>query len=135
MVLLASEAPISAAVAANAGWYSFADLGTKWPYGIGGIPDAEARLRRAFARKLVVLLGDRDTDPNHRQLSRSNGAMAQGAHRFERGGNFFAKARIEAERLGVAFNWEKDVVPGVAHSNRGMSKAAVVHLARLVSCE
>ncbi len=135
MVLMDAKAPISVAVAANAGWYTMPDPATHWPYGLGGIDGAEAKLRRGLALKLVVLLGDADTDPNHRQLSRAAGAMAQGPNRFERGNNFFRRAREQADRLGVPFNWERGEVAGVAHSNRGMSAAAAEHLARHVSCD
>jgi poly(3-hydroxybutyrate) depolymerase len=135
LTLLATQTSMAVGIAANAGVYTMPDFAASWPFGMRNVPDASERLGRAFGRKLVVLLGDADADPFHKYLDRSEGATAQGPHRFARGGHFFARARAEAKRMGVDFNWELDVVPGVAHSNRGMAKVAAPYIARHLNCD
>ena len=58
----------------------------------------------------------------------STGAMAQGAHRYERGESFYREARNRAAESGVAFGWRLRAVPGAAHENRKMSAAAATVL-------
>ena len=58
-------------------------------------------------------------------LLRAPEAMAQGRFRLERGQNFFHNAQAQAQKRQVPFKWRLQLVPGVAHSDSGMSKAAV----------
>jgi hypothetical protein len=95
-----------------------------FPWGLKGTALDHEALTAAFARRVVVLLGDRDIDPNHPSLPRDPGAQAQGSHRLARGRLFYATAEAAAKRLGVPFNWSLSLVPGVAHSNAGMAVAA-----------
>ncbi|MFU7529617.1 hypothetical protein [Qipengyuania sp. ASV99] len=112
-------------IAANAGWYTFADPAIAFPFGLGGTAATEEGLRLALAKDVLVLLGDQDTDPNHRSLNRSEGAMQQGPHRFARGVAFYEAARAYAAQRGWEFGWQIRRVPGVAHSNSGMAAGAV----------
>ncbi|MEI6160395.1 MAG: hypothetical protein WCP77_11205, partial [Roseococcus sp.] len=79
---------------------------------------------------VTILLGDQDNDPTHFQLRRDAVTDVQGLHRFERGQNFFAAARAAAEGYGIPCGWSLAVVPGVAHSNAGMARAAAEILAQ-----
>lgn len=118
------DARVTRYLAANAGWYTFADPEFDFPFGLGGLPvDGEA-LRDALGKDVVVLLGDQDTDPEHASLNRSEGAMRQGPHRLARGKAFFAAAREIARKNGWEFGWSLQTVDGVAHSNGGMAVAA-----------
>lgn len=119
------EAHVSQAIAANAGWYMLPDLHVRFPYGVGGTPVTQDALNQAFARRLVILLGTADTDPKHRVLRHTPEADAQGPHRFARGQYFFARAREAAAAAKVPFAWRLVPVPGVAHSERGMTPAAL----------
>lgn len=110
-------------VAANAGFYTMPSLDIAWPYGLGG-QGSEAVLRDALTRPFTVLLGERDTDPNHPQLRRTPEAMAQGPHRFARGLAFFAMAQKTGNNLGLRVAWNMAMVRGVAHSNAGMAPIA-----------
>lgn len=112
------------AVAANAGWYMMPEFETKFPYGLKGSGLSTKSLKGAFAKKLVILLGEQDINPNHPQLSRTAQAMRQGANRFERGQTFFRAAQRQAEVMNIPFNWELRTVPNVAHSDVGMARAA-----------
>jgi poly(3-hydroxybutyrate) depolymerase len=124
LVLLMPEARFRVAVAANSGWYTMPDPGIAYPYGLSGTDVGRAQLAQALQRKLVVLLGDQDIDPNHPQLRRTPEAAAQGEHRHQRGRAFFAQAQRSARELRVDLAWELHVAPGVAHSNARMAPHA-----------
>jgi poly(3-hydroxybutyrate) depolymerase len=109
------------AVAANSGWYMWPDELRRYPFGVGGY---RRNLKQAFARRLTILAGERDNNPDAKNLARSANAMAQGKTRLERARNFFAAARIAAGRNGATFNWRFATVPDAGHSNRKMSGAA-----------
>jgi poly(3-hydroxybutyrate) depolymerase len=119
----------AAAVAANAGRYAMPEwrkdkAAFPWPDSLAGSPAGEQELRQALARKVYVMVGEKDVDPNHRDLDRSAGPMAQGANRVERGRSFFKASGDAAQELGVKFAWELAIVPGSAHSGSKMSLAA-----------
>lgn len=116
------------AIAANAGWYMLPEFNTGFPYGLRGAPADEAALRLALARRLVVMLGESDTDPAHPSLRHTPEADAQGLYRFARGQYFFARAQAAAAGLRTTFNWTLVTVPGIDHSNKGMAPSAVRQL-------
>lgn len=129
MVLFSPQARFSTAVAANAGYYTLpvgkdAAGGFDYPYSLGGTPLADTSPRAAFARRMLVMLGDRDTDPHHAALNHTRGAQAQGADRFARGRHFMTVAVAEATRIGAELHWREIVVPGVAHQSGKMASAA-----------
>ena len=55
------------------------------------------------------MLGDRDTDPKHKDLRKTPEAMTQGANRFERGQNYFKEARKRTGELKCTFGWRHPV--------------------------
>ncbi len=91
---------------------------------MGGIPVSEDDLKAALVKDVVLLLGDKDTDTEHSSLNRSEGAMAQGEHRFARGKNFHAAAEALAAKNGWEFSWTVHIIPGVAHLNGGIAAGA-----------
>jgi poly(3-hydroxybutyrate) depolymerase len=123
-VCFADPARMDLAITANAGWYTMPTDEAAWPYGLGGIDTADCNVSSWLARPMLVLLGDRDVDPMDPNLRRTPEALAQGQTRFERGHRFYDLASRVAEALDVEFGWTKQVVPGVAHDNRGMALAA-----------
>ncbi len=130
LVLFHPEAGFDLAIAANSGSYTMPTLDRSYPYGLDldnpeGNGINEERLEKALKRRLIVLLGEEDTDENDRYLPRAAGALEQGKHRFERGQNFQKIAKEEAEARGIEFLWELHTVPGVGHSNPRMAPAAV----------
>ena len=118
------DAKVKKAVYANAGWYTMPDFNELYPYGLKGTKCNKKNLRKLFGRKVTVLLGDQDTNTAHRSLRRTPQAMKQGAYRFERGHTFYRSCKQMADSLKVECAWDLQVVPGVAHSNKGMSKGA-----------
>lgn len=115
-------------VAANAGWYTLPVAETAFPYGLGGTALDDNAVRARFAAPFTVLLGEADTDPHHPQLRRTPEADAQGITRLARGRFFFATAQARASAPGAAFAWALGTVPGVAHSDAGMSGPAAARL-------
>ena len=134
MILLSPQSPFDMAIAANAGWYTLPDLNQAWPYGLHGTSLNEDAVLTPFARKLVVLLGERDNDPHGKYLNRSRGAMAQGPHRLARGQNFDAEAKRAAKRLGVSYSWERRTIKSVGHDHRQMAKFAAKIFAPQAGC-
>ncbi|MEM9682961.1 MAG: hypothetical protein AAF942_06835 [Pseudomonadota bacterium] len=130
MVLFMPDARIGTAVAANAGWYTMVDEDVDMPYGLAATETPSERIKDALGTRMIILLGEEDNDPNHRYLRRAPEAMAQGAHRFERGQKFYDTARAYAQAKGIPFDWEIETVPGVAHSNRKMAPAAAKYVGK-----
>ena len=118
------DARVKRAIAANAGWYTMPDFGVEYPYGLADSGVSEDVLASYFARDLVVLLGDADTNREDEDLRKSPEAELQGRHRYDRGHTFYRVARAKAEELGVDFGWRLVEVPGAAHSNADMTPAA-----------
>jgi hypothetical protein len=75
----------------------------------------ESHLRRYLGWRLIVLLGDADTDAAAPDLARSETAMAQGPHRLARGLWHFEHGKQVADQLGGRFGWELEIVPGAGH--------------------
>lgn len=132
LALFQENARFEVAIAANAGAYTLARPGERFPYGLDRFPDLEAVQERAFLRKLVVMVGEKDTDVTNAMLLRSEEAMRQGPHRHARGIYFHADAEAEARRMMLPFRWQVVSVPDVGHSNRGMARAAAAWLSENV---
>ena len=129
MAILMPQARFSTAVTANAGYYTLpvgreAAGGFSYPFSLDETPSTGATVMAAFAKPMLIMLGDQDNDPDHHQLNRSKGAEAQGANRYARGQHFVAVAAAEAKRLGVESRWREIIVPGVAHEQSKMADAA-----------
>lgn len=129
LVLFLPEARIKTAVCANAGWYTMPAYKRKFPYGLKSSGITEAELARAFARKLIVLIGNKDTDTNHKYLQQTPQASAQGQNRFKRGKRFYRTAQREAEKLRIPLQWELIIVRNIGHNHAKISKAAIKKLA------
>ena len=124
MLMLCPESRASIAIAANAGWYTMPTFELDYPYGLQGLSIAGDQLRRALETRLVLLLGEEDSDPDDPMLRRSDLALQQGAHRFERGVGFFRKAVEAASTWGASLGWRERRVPGVGHDQEAMAAFA-----------
>jgi len=119
----------SVMIAANPGWYTMPewrkDKGAEpFPYSLVNARVGEAELRQALSKRLVIMAGEKDTDPDDENLNKTPGAMKQGEMRVERAENFFKAATAAANDLGVKLAWELIEVPDVAHDGQSMSRAA-----------
>ncbi|MEM8922459.1 MAG: hypothetical protein AAGD35_03085 [Actinomycetota bacterium] len=115
------------AVSANAGWYTLPDPDLAYPFGLADAP-VHNDPKDIVELPLTVLLGAEDRNPAANHLAATDGALAQGPHRFARGQAFMAAGRRLADRLEVPLRWRLGVVDGIGHSNKGMVAAAAVAL-------
>jgi hypothetical protein len=121
-------------ISANAGAYIRLDPSIPFIGGLKGAPIDEAGERRAYRQRAIFMLGDADTDPNHPNLPRGRFELdEQGPHRFARGRYFLRSAEARAMLLGGTLAWRQVVVPGVAHDNAGMARAAAPLIAAEVA--
>lgn len=114
---------VDLAICANAGWYTLPTDSEAFPYGLGGTKLTPDQLKAAFAKKMIILLGDMDIVQDH-NFRMTPEAMRQGPTRFDRGKFYFAAAKRAAEKLNAPFNWRVETVPGVGHDNANMAVAA-----------
>jgi len=125
MVMFMPNARIETAIAANAGFYTMPQFDVDFPYGLQKSPAIPEGLNMAFSKRLIVLLGTADNDPNHKYLRNTPETIAQGRHRFERGCNFFDLAKSIASELGANFQWQIKTVANVGHDKLKMSEFAL----------
>ena len=112
-------------IAANAGFYTLPRTDVALPFGLGGTSLTAADLRPAFAKKLTLLLGELDNDPERGgQHVHTPIADQQGLDRLSRGRHFFEQGRAAARAAQTPFAWSLQVVRGVGHDHRGMAAAA-----------
>lgn len=109
------------AVSSNAGWYTVPDPSVDFPYGLNDSPVGLAELPEIFSRKLIVHLGQNDTDSNDPILNQTPGAVAQGPHRYSRGLYFYAQSLSISGINAIPSQWSKIEVPGVGHDFELMS--------------
>lgn len=129
MVLLRPDSDADRILAGNSGFYTMPDLDARLPFGLENAPVGRQDLRRSFAERLVLFLGDEDDrDGTGGIFLRSPSADAQGPGRLERGRHFYRRARELADEMGTEFEWDLEVVPGVGHDHEGMSRAAAEYL-------
>ena len=119
----------SVMAAANAGWYAMPEWRKDkkpepFPYSLLESGVGEAEVRQELKRRMYILLGDKDTDPNHKDLNNTAGAMKQGPTRMERGETYFKAITAVAAELGEKLAWELREVPDVAHQAGPMARYA-----------
>jgi len=108
-------------VLANAGFYTIPVSTVDYPQGLGGVEVSDDSLKKAYAKRVIILLGDRDNNPQHKSLNRELESLRQGPHRFSRGHNFYNNSLFKASMLlKVPFNWSLSIAPGVSHSNQNI---------------
>jgi pimeloyl-ACP methyl ester carboxylesterase len=116
-------------LAGNSGFYTLPDPTTDLPFGVRDTPVTSKDLGRSLSLRLVLFLGEEDdATETGGTLLRSPTVDRQGLHRLARGRYFYETGRALAERLGVELGWSLEIVPGVGHDFRGMSRAAADYL-------
>jgi len=115
-------------ICANAGWYNAPISTISFPYGTGRSPSNNTLLAQAFAKPLIVQLGQQDRDPNSAGLRHTTEADAQGLYRYARGQYFFTNSQTVAQNLQTPFNWSKVEEAGLGHDRTGMARRAVPYV-------
>lgn len=108
-------------ISANAGWYTLPDFDIEFPYGLNNTAVDQEKLNQRLESRLLIQLGEEDTDPEDRYLRTSEEAMAQGNHRFERGHNFLSVAEEMVQDNELELQWFIRTVPDVGHDNAKMA--------------
>jgi len=124
MLMFKPSVRVKTAIAANAGFYTMPRFDVDFPYGLQKSGATPLGLNIAFSKKMILLLGTADNDPNHKYLRNTPETIAQGKHRFERGHNFFGLAKSKAAESGADFQWQLKTVAGVGHDKLKMSEFA-----------
>lgn len=109
-------------VAANPSSWPFPTRAMQYGYGFGGLPDvlsSDEVIKAFLARPLTIYLGTADNVPDE-NTDMSDGALVQGAARFQRGHSFFRFAKTIAERKKWPFNWQLVEADGVGHDHEKM---------------
>ena len=122
--LFGGDSDVGLIMPSNGGVYTMPDNTIPFPYGFGGVPLREDELAAAFAKPVVLLLGEADVKRSS-NLRMTQEADRQGMNRLERGRNFFEVAKKKAAEMGVPFNWKLVIVPGVGHNGTKMGNAAM----------
>jgi poly(3-hydroxybutyrate) depolymerase len=129
MLLFRPDSRASVVIAGNPGVFTMPEwrkekLDAKFPFALVETAAGEAQVRQALARRLVLLVGENDNDPDEENQLASDGAKKQGASRVERGENFFKMGTALASELGVKFAWELVEMPDTAKDAISVAKAA-----------
>lgn len=129
------DAPVLRYLPANAGWYTLPEPGVAYPYGIDGALLPLTSVTASFDKDVTILLGTRDSDPEHPSLRRTPEALAQGSHRLARGLHFVERAQALGSVLGTPVRWNVALVEGAEHSNAQMAVGAAPLVASQLSGE
>lgn len=129
MIMLMPESRVKNAIAANPGFYTFPDEKLEYPYGLKNTPITDNSIKKSFKKQLIILLGENDNDPKLGTFRETELAMKQGAHRLERGSNFYQNSSKLAKEKSWEFNWKIDTIENVGHNYREMSSQAVKYIA------
>ena len=119
-VLHHPQATHTLAIAANLGWYlSMTDQ--EWPFGLTNSNIGNAKLKQAFGKYFLLMLGraDTSTKPNTPYVAEHWDIISlQGEHRLARGRNFFKSAVAKSKEVNQFFKWGMVEVPTTkGHSN------------------
>lgn len=121
-------AKINRLVTASSGWYTMFDNTIDFPYGTKKSPAEGANYNNLFNKKVFVLVGENDVDPNSFDLRHNEIVDKQGLNRLERAQYFYTKSREAATKSAGAFNWKYYPLKGAGHDFIATSSAAATFL-------
>ncbi|MEE1898772.1 hypothetical protein V1389_10520 [Flavobacterium rakeshii] len=114
-ILLDSATHLNKALASGAGWYTDIDTSIEFPYGLAESPLADINPSNYFAKKVLIQVGENDTDPNSPGLRHNSTVDLQGLTRYDRAIHFFNLSENAAATSSSTFNWELQTVPNATH--------------------
>jgi hypothetical protein len=121
-------AKINRLVAASSGWYTMFDNTINFPYGTKQSPVESSNYNNLFNKKVFIIVGELDTDPNSSELRHNEIVDKQGLNRFTRAQYFYTQSRTAAIQSNSAFNWKYYSLKGIGHDFVGTSTAAANYL-------
>ena len=122
MLMIMPESRIGTAISANSGFYTMPNEKNEFPY---GIKNMEIPLEKIYKKRLIILLGELDNNPNLGIFRTTNLAMEQGIHRLERGTTFFNVNKELKKKNNWIYNWEIDTIKNVGHDYKKMSENSI----------
>lgn len=128
LLLFKPLAKINRLVTASSGWYTMFDNTIDFPYGTKRSPVEGANYNNLFNKKVFVLVGENDVDPNSFDLRHNEIVDKQGLNRLERAQYFYTKSREAATKNSGAFNWKYYPLKGAGHDFIATSNAAAIYL-------
>ncbi len=124
-VLIDSAIHLNKALAASAGWYTDVVTTIDFPYGLAQSPLADINSANYFSKKLLIMIGENDADPNSAGLRHNSTVDLQGLNRYDRAIHFFNISEQIANNSNSTFNWELQTVPNASHEfTESIDKAA-----------
>jgi len=124
-LLFKPSAKLNKLVAAASGWYTMFDNSIDFPYGTKKSSAEFSSYNNLFNKKVFIIVGDKDTDPNSADLRHNDIVDKQGLNRFTRAQYFYSKSREEATRRAGSFNWKYNSLKDVTHDFAATSAAGV----------
>jgi len=131
MMFLVPNNRASTIVLGNAGWYLMPEWrkdkgAVSYPHSLvdSPVPVGEAELRQALAKRVIVLVGENDTEPDSDNWNANASGKKLGDSRIDRGENFFKAATAAAQDLGVKLGWQLVEMPPTAQDGQAVSRAA-----------
>ena len=121
--LIVPEARFEVAAGSNGGWYTLTMRDELYPNGIGDLDITDEQIEQAYSKKVVVTVGELDTDPNSYDLEHNEFTDRQGLNRYERALFYHDYMGNDAEARGVPYNWDLLVVENVGHPAELMAHA------------
>lgn len=103
-------------VISAAGWYTFPDNSTPFPYGFKNSILENKSMKIFFSKNVIVQVGELDNNPNDSNLRHNIFADAQGLQRLERATNFYNFCKDQAENTIFDFNWTFHIQKNASHN-------------------
>lgn len=127
-LLFKPNAKLNKLVMAAAGWYTMLDNTIDFPYGTKKSPAELYNYSNIFSKKVFVIIGGNDTNPNSDALRHNDIVDKQGLNRLERAQYFYTQSRNLASKTNAVFNWSYSVLPKVDHDFAATSVAGAALL-------
>lgn len=124
-LFLAESEHLNRVVSASAGWYTLPDIAIDYPYGLKETGKTESDIASYFGKKMYVIVGANDIDPNSYNLRHTTEADAQGNNRVERAQYFYSYAQLKSQQLSVPLAWQYKSIPDAGHDFNLTSAAAM----------
>jgi hypothetical protein len=131
MAFLRPDNRASVMILGNPGWYLMPEWrkdkgAVSYPHSLVDAPIAvgDDAVRAALAKRVILLVGDNDADPDAENLNANAAGKKLGESRTERGETFFKAATTTAGELGVKLGWQLSEMPPTVQDAQGVSRAA-----------
>jgi hypothetical protein len=128
LLLFKPNGKINNMVISAPGWYTMLDTNTTFPYGTKVSPAATYPYTYQYIKKVHIIVGENDTDPNSADLRHNEIVDKQGLNRLTRAQYFFTQTRNLAVSKNAAFNWNYQVLKNVGHDFTATSNAGALLL-------